>query len=1024
MMTKRVSTHLLLLLVLVVVTLQQLAYAHVSHEEISSEIFDLDQVRQWLSSQQGVEGSVYSEPAISSAIDATSHALLASYSGIDGGFLDNESALFWLNENGGENLNDLSWRINLAAITGTEYTDDVNTLINLQNSDGGFASHPGFDSSPIETALALLALGAADYDDGSVLGGAIAYLLQSQNSDGSFYLYESSQDSVWVTALVVQSLRKYLYIYDISTALAGAVEFLYSQQGLDGNWASNWESAQSLLAVVPLTTDVSRYIDVVIDLHTAQLLDGSWDRDVYTTALIYRVVDLLLNMELPTDLNKGRIIGSVMDEITLQPVQGIVITIEPSVGVEPVIEGNGKFTLSALEEGSYTVTYSAPGYLSLFHSIELQAGQLRDVGSIRMKLAPTTGLITGSITDKESGLPISGASIKASVSGSVFEQVVGGNGQYDLVVAPGATNLEIAASGYITQYAIANITLGSQLTFNTSLEKFNSDESEFSTELIGVIVDSVTKLPLSNVSITQQGSGKTILSSADGSFLLQDIDFGDIKIDILLADYAGTQLAFSLPENRRGDLGVVELIHQSNQAPLSSISGFVVDGLTGESLSGVTVSIVSSGADVSAVSDDDGAFSIADLKAGLLVVEFSKQGFTTFSGDLLLAEKTRTDIGVIQMQSVIVVETSTVSGRVTDGDTGLAISDASINVHGINVDGIVVTTNSNGDFSVDTIEALEFIVDANVPGYSYGSILVSLAEPGSVNVDLRLLKSEIGGIVVNSTLTNKAHYGAYESVLITTEIENITIQEKSIRLFVEVKDVNNNVIDYFPAVNLPLISELSDVDAWKHYQAHYRDALEVLAPRESRTIQIEMPWYTQSRSPGIYYVSILAVDGESSRLLSELSVPVVVDPTQNIINLVVKSTPDFSLIESDVNVQLSAFLENRSNVPVDLELYYELLAPNSDVLLSGSQSIHIDVSEREKTLSLDSLQYQFMVSGTYPISLKLLSGPSPAKLDGRRIFVPPNVRIEMTQTLSPQTVVPETNVTVEHNIELKGFSGE
>lgn len=1251
---------------------QQLAVAHESHDDVSAAIFELEQTKQWLMDNQPSEGFVYAEAGITSVFDSTAQALTTSFSSSDSEFLDSETGLLWLEENASNALNNVSWRVRLGAINGDEQSALITELVSFQHDDGGFGSLPGSDSSPLETAFALLALGAADFDDGVVVGRAVAYLVEIQNDDGSFFIGDASQDSLWVTSLVIQSLQKYTSVYDVSSCLKSAVDYLYSLQDEEGHWMSNWESAQALLAVVPFTTDASQYIDSVLDLHNNKLLDGSWDGDVYTTALVHQAVDLLLNFELPTDLESGVISGNVTDEITLQAIQGLNIDVQPSLDVVVTIEGNGDFRITGLGSEVYLITMTAPGYLSLNQSIEIDEGQLIHVGLIRMKLAPSTGLLSGVVTDRSSGLPISGAAISAAQSNGVLEQVSDDLGFYDLILAPGDIGLTASAEGYISVQANATVAAGEKLTFNPMLEKalpssisgllidsetnaplnnatltlvgsgvttqsgvdgrfffdnapigettidisiegYNSRTASFflpenhvfdigtiqlvsvdngallssilgvvvdsssaeplpgvdvivmginvrtlsgvdgafmleelfpgaleisfekegfvartvqlnleensavdfgvveltplsegPSSIAGVILDSTTSNPVGEVVVTLQGAG-SILSNVDGSFLFEDVALGNTVIEFEKEGYVGMQASFALPANTSFNFGTIELIKTDEGILLSSISGSVVNGETAEPLSGVDVTVVGvnaralSGVDggfnidsllpgnlevsfvkegfetliaIVAVSEDanldfgnvelipseatplsasivgsvvdsatgesiegvevsnpdsgetvftglDGSFTLEGLALGTTSILFSKENYVVISETILLIDGTVSDVGVVQLQANVISDTTTVKGRVIDADTGLAIDGANITVANLNT-----LTNSNGEFSVSGIEELSFVVGATSAGYTYGSSLVTLDEPTSLLINLQLMRTEIGGVVVSGTQTENANYGAFESVLITTEIENISIQEKSVRLFVEVKDSNNQVIDYFPATNLPLISEFDDADAWQHYQEHYQEALEVLAPLETRSIALDMRWSTQKHPPGNYLVSVQALDGESSRLLSQLSSVVVIDPTQNVVSLVVTSTPDYALIGSDNNLEFSASLVNRSNIPLDIEIDFELLTPANVQIVSNQQTIHLEVDEGEKFVSFGNFPYQFMENGEYPILLNILSGPIPLNLEGRTIFVPPNVRIEMTQELSTYRVVPEENVLIEQYIELKGISGE
>jgi uncharacterized repeat protein (TIGR02543 family) len=84
-------------------------------------------------------------------------------------------------------------------------------LADAQNSDGGFPENPGDDSNVASTAWAILAIEAAGGDpnggDWDQDATPIEYLLNLQESDGSFPLSESSSsNSEWMTSYAIVAL--------------------------------------------------------------------------------------------------------------------------------------------------------------------------------------------------------------------------------------------------------------------------------------------------------------------------------------------------------------------------------------------------------------------------------------------------------------------------------------------------------------------------------------------------------------------------------------------------------------------------------------------------------------------------------------------------------------------------------------------------------------------------------------------------------------------------------------------------
>lgn len=76
-------------------------------------------------------------------------------------------------------------------------------------------------------------------------------------------------------------------------------------------------------------------------------------------------------------------------------------------------------------------------------------------------LAAQTGTVAGTVTDAESGAPLSGARVEATGGGSVAGRAVTGeDGRYRLVLAPGAYALQVTRLGFATQNASVNVAAG------------------------------------------------------------------------------------------------------------------------------------------------------------------------------------------------------------------------------------------------------------------------------------------------------------------------------------------------------------------------------------------------------------------------------------------------------------------------------------------------------------------------------------------------------------------------------------
>ncbi len=101
---------------------------------------------------------------------------------------------------------------------GQDTSDYVASLLLYRNIDGGFGGGDGYPSNDIlDTALALLALKAANYSDTTLIGQSLSYLTNNQNADGGWGFYPSTgsgqvlsdPSNAYITATVLRGLAGY-----------------------------------------------------------------------------------------------------------------------------------------------------------------------------------------------------------------------------------------------------------------------------------------------------------------------------------------------------------------------------------------------------------------------------------------------------------------------------------------------------------------------------------------------------------------------------------------------------------------------------------------------------------------------------------------------------------------------------------------------------------------------------------------------------------------------------------------------
>jgi hypothetical protein len=148
----------------------------------------------------------------------------------------------------------------------------------------------------------------------------------------------------------------------------------------------------------------------------------------------------------------------------------------------------------------------------------------------------------------------------------------------------------------------------------------------------------------------------------------------------------------------------------------SSISGKVIDEATRLGIAGATVTDCIR--TVTAASD--GSYTISDVPAGTYTVTASATGYNSKSQQVSVTSGETTIADFVLTK---IIQNSSISGKVIDEVTGLAIAGARVG------DGIrTVTAASDGSYTIPDVPAGTYIVTASATGYNNASQSVTVGE--------------------------------------------------------------------------------------------------------------------------------------------------------------------------------------------------------------------------------------------------------------------------------------------------------
>jgi len=362
-------------------------------------------------------------------------------------------------------------------------------------------------------------------------------------------------------------------------------------------------------------------------------------------------------------------------------------------------------TFSNLSLGTYYPAASAPGYSSASAMLTITGTDANK--EIDLLLLKSAGDVTVYVYDSETNLPISGASISGTASGT--------------------TN----SSGYCV---FKNITFGSNLPFYASATGYNSgsgtatlskaqqsdtvviylDPIPKTGDIDVTVVDSVTGYAISGAYVS--GCGQYGYTDYYGDITFYDVLYGGYTISASASGYYSGSGYASISKNYPYDSVTIYL----DPIPTSGdITVRVVDSETGYAISGASVS----GASRSGSTNSSGYAYFYDVPFGSYTFTASKSGYYSGSSTASISLSDMTDSITIYLDPIPTEGDITV--KVVDSGTGRVISGASVS--GASRSG---TTNSSGLVYFYDVPFGSYTFTASASGYysNTGTASISLSD--------------------------------------------------------------------------------------------------------------------------------------------------------------------------------------------------------------------------------------------------------------------------------------------------------
>jgi protocatechuate 3,4-dioxygenase beta subunit len=321
----------------------------------------------------------------------------------------------------------------------------------------------------------------------------------------------------------------------------------------------------------------------------------------------------------------GTISGTVTDAFTGLPVEGVLIQVNnngiPVYSTET--DASGNYTIADVSPGSYVVLAEEEIYQTGIVGAIVRAGQTSTV-NFSLELDPE--VVSGTVTDANTGLPIGGAAVELNVNGvPVFSTLTDVLGNYLLTgVAPGAYVVHAHAANYQTGVTAVLVQEGEISTVNFALEPSPGT-------LSGTVTDANTASPIRGAIIEVNLNNNPVylaVTDASGNYNITGVAPGTYVVNARAATY---QIGIS---NATVLVNQTTTVNFSLQGNASTVQGQITDALTGSPVSGAFVQVFQNGSLIAVVvSDNNGDYVVDILSAGSYSLNVSARDYYSNSAN-------------------------------------------------------------------------------------------------------------------------------------------------------------------------------------------------------------------------------------------------------------------------------------------------------------------------------------------------------------------------------------------------------
>ena len=612
--------------------------------------------------------------------------------------LKNQASIGGFGESTGFDVTVLDTALVLEALIYANQADDaitltaINVLLTRQDGNGGWYDSDN-ESSIYLTAIAARAL--------QPLANQYTEVAQSLSAARNFLLSRADAFGAWPSEIEsAQALLTLSTLVSDRSTISASAQALSTKQTSEGSWSGDVYTTAIALRALYLASqpfinpDLGEINGLVIDgdsnlpisgvtvnlggtavISSITADNGSFSFDgleagAYTIEISFSDYSgLIATTTLPTgkqiDLGvlalvkgdtptTGSIRGIVTDVDTGSPLANVIISANDLV-TQSAFDGSYQF--SSVTPALYMLSATLDDYTIAMSDAEVSAGNIVVFSpALAANDSPSAkAMLSGTITDAVTGLPLSNVNIQIT-GATIIQGQTDIQGRYQIEsINSGTIQIVTTLGGYNQVNAQITIIDNERIDFSPSLypsQIYSLPGTATHASIFGTMIDSNTRLPLSNVDVLITGATSAqTQTDSEGKYRIEPLNSGDTQIEIHLSGYNAVYTQVLIIGTEQIEFSPTLYPDQITAEPgVSSISGIVLDSTTDQPLVGVLVQADYNQITETFSTDGNGIFIINDIETSEIDLSFSNEGYVTSTFKISLDQSGVRDIGQIRLR--------------------------------------------------------------------------------------------------------------------------------------------------------------------------------------------------------------------------------------------------------------------------------------------------------------------------------------------------------------------------------------